>query len=296
MERDAMRCLLLLLVSITIGCSSTPYSDDHVQHVNSVDRKILQDKKVTFSLSDAQLVDLRGKYRSNDTIGQSTIMYQGGAGLIGLLAQIGTHAAIVNSSRNGKLSLAQEQANEQVKPLLDLTKEMTVLTLLGKYSSELLSAEAATKNTLIVRPIFFSNSEMNQLSLKLVAWIPSEQKGRKKKFLYQNIVEVYGSSLDDTERQSLLLNTDDMLTSKLSKLLQTAMHVVSNDLKGIYDRVDRTNKTYFIKEGTQNKVVRGSLVEENCGYYVIQDLHSWLIAFPAQEATENYQSDLLEQC
>ncbi|MFT4747230.1 MAG: hypothetical protein ACI8XG_001308 [Congregibacter sp.] len=39
-------------------------------------------------------------------------MYQGGAGLIGLLAQIGTHAAIVNSNRDGKLSMAQEQANE----------------------------------------------------------------------------------------------------------------------------------------------------------------------------------------
>jgi hypothetical protein len=171
-----------------------------------------------------------------------------------------------------------------------------VLTLLGKYGSEMLSPDTATKETLIVKPIFFSNSEMNQLSLKLLAWIPSEQKGKKKTFLYQNMVEIYGSSLDVTESQNLLLNTDDMLRSKLSKLLQTAMYVVSNDLKGIYGRVDRANKTYFIKEDTHNKVIRGSLVEEHCGYYVIQDLHSWLIAFPAQEPSANHQSDLHEQC
>ncbi|MFT4747229.1 MAG: hypothetical protein ACI8XG_001307 [Congregibacter sp.] len=173
---------------------------------------------------------------------------------------------------------------------------MSVVSLLGKYSSELVSADTATKDTLIVRPIFFSNSAMNQLSLKLVAWIPSGEKARKRQFLYQNMVEVYGPSFDDIERQNLLLNTDGMLTSKLSKLLQTALHAVSNDLKGVYGRVDTANKTYFIKQDTKNKPVRGSLVDENCGYLVFQDLHPWLIAFSVQDATENAQPDLLEQC
>ena len=296
-----MRFLFIFISLGLIGCGSTPYRDDYTKYVNLIPENYFDDSSFKFSFVTSQNVDLRGLYSQNDVVDSTPILYQGGPGLAGLAAvliQVGGHSSLVQHQRNEKLSREQEKANEPILPLINLTKELPLIDLLGKHRSQLVSTENDISEPINIKPIFFSNSDMTKLSLKSVVWLPfkDNNKGRKKKFKYKNLIQVYSQKLNKSQQEKLVNGDKEFISEVLSSLLTTAIHITKNELTGQYSKVKSPNQTFFIEDGSDKKVIRGSVVAETCGYQIIQDIHSWFIAYPKPEITTSINNDFTTQC
>lgn len=275
-----MRALIAALLFITlVGCVSAPYRDDYTTHVNARSESY-DGNDLEFVLVDGALVDMRGIYAKDDTTSSSPIMYQGGAGLAGLLVQIGTHASIINSQRDQKLSAAQKKANGDISTLISLAEEIDLLALTEKADSGLFkpvdaSASAAVVN---IKPIFFASSAMNQVSLNTIAWIDAKGGSEGDAPIYQNLIQVFSPKLSTQQSERLANGDKRLLSSIVSSLLDTSLKVAKADLTGKYSNVNIPDKTHLVEKHFGAKVVRGAVVDQACGYVVIRDIRSWYIA------------------
>jgi hypothetical protein len=280
----------MLVTCSLLGCGSTPYTDDYAKHINVVPKNHYNDDNFRFSFTSNTSVDLRGIYVSDDTANASPMVYFGGAGIVGMLAQIGTHSSIVNSQRNERLAFQQQEANTPILPLIDLANELPLNQLVGQYHSELVNDTPLDSDILTVKPIFFSNKEMTRLSLKSIVSLPitkTKKTRKKQKFKYQNMIQVYAPKIEKTQSNDLLSKETDILSKTLASLLQTALHIAKSDLTGKFNTKHSEVKTFIIEEANKKKVIRGTLIAEQCGYQIIKDLHSWFIATPSDSEPEN---------
>ncbi|NAW65915.1 hypothetical protein CAG70_02940 [Photobacterium halotolerans] len=280
---------LLMLASLSlVGCGSTPYQDDYARHINNLPNGIISDSVFQFSFEGATLVDMRGKYQPDDSVDPTQIMYHGGAGVIGLLAQVGTYSALIQSQRTEKLLQEQEKANETILPLIELTKNIPLGNLVGEYGSHYSQTETPNAQTIRVKPIFFSNREMNKLSLKSIVWLPNEG---YTDIRYKNLIQVYGPHLDESQRESILNGDQAQLADVLSSMLKGTIYIIRNELAGKYASAKSNQETFLFKNETGVKAIRGTVVEEKCGYQIIKDIRSWYIAYPKPEtAMKNFST------
>ena len=294
-----MRSLLLITSLILVGCGATPYQDDYTKHVNLLENSYFTDSNYKFSFSEEnQSVDLRGVYSQDDTAYSTPIMYQGGAGLAGAVAQLATHGTIINSMRDSKLAAEQVQANQIIQPLINIAQEIPLNDLVGEHHPHLVNFNEASTDTIIIKPIFFSNSEMTELSIKSIVWIPlaKEQKKRKKKFKYKNMIQVYSPKMSETDHKKLLNGDTEVVKQILSSLLNTTLHIAEDALKGQYAKVTSPAETFLIENESENQVIRGYVVADKCNYQVIRDLRLWLFARPKNDGTSLVDSDTQAQC
>lgn len=294
-----MRSLLLITSLILVGCGATPYQDDYTKHVNLLENSYFTDSNYKFSFSEEnQSVDLRGVYSQDDTAYSTPIMYQGGAGLAGAVAQLATHGTIINSMRDSKLAAEQVQANQIIQPLINITQDIRLSDLVGEHHPHLVNFNEASTDTIIIKPIFFSNSEMTELSIKSIVWIPlaKEQQKRKKKFKYKNMIQVYSPKMSETDHKKLLNGDTEVVKQILSSLLNTTLHIAEDALKGQYAKVTSPAETFLIENESENQVIRGYVVADKCNYQVIRDLRLWLFARPKNDGTSLVDSDTQAQC
>lgn len=278
--------LTLFVMSALSACNSTPYRDDYAQHVQLKPTHQMQLSDITIQFEEAEFVELRGLYNHDDAMSGSAIMYDGSAGLAGMLVQIGAHAVMVNSGRDNKLSAQQKQANKNIQLLLDRTGQLPLSTLVNNDSIVVAAAQSGD-NTLRIKPIFFSNPKMSRLSLKLVAWLPNTDKKanlKKSPFRYQNMVHIYGL-LPESDDSVLLDITADELTESYRHLFNTAIAIVKQDVTGKFKLTDAKAQSFILKQDFRNTVIRGKLAAEDCNYQIVKNLRNWFIAIP--KATAN---------
>ena len=263
------------------ACNSTPYRDDFAQHVQLNPTNQLQLSDITIQFDDTKFVELRGLYNQDDAMSGTGIMYDGSAGLAGMLVQIGAHAAMINSGRDSKLSAQQEKANRNIQLLLDRTGQLPLTTIIDD-KNVLVTAAQSGDNTLRIKPIFFSNAKMSRLSLKLVAWLPNTDKKanlKKSPFRYQNMVHIYGP-LPENDDSVLLDITAEELNEAYRHLFNSAIAIVKQDVSGQFSLSEAKTQSFILKQDFRNTVIRGKLAAENCNYQIVKNLRNWFIAIP----------------
>ncbi|GGF62970.1 hypothetical protein [Alteromonas lipolytica] len=282
------RLIALLVLLAMAGCSSTtPYRDDYARHVNSDNAAPFSTESFRMVLVDPEQVDLRATYENDNTVGDSSVLYQGGSGAAGLLAmvaQIGIHSSLVSSQREEKLAAMQQQANQRILPLLDNAGAMSVTELMPEAQSAWLATDEMPAEALQVKPIFFSAQDLSRLSLKMVIWVTDPKGSKKRPDKYKNLIQVYGKPLNETEKTELRNGNKQLLAQHLSGLLTTALDMAKRAATGYYPTAGGTMKTYKIQKQGKNKVIRASQVDDTCQYTVVRDLRKWLIALPKSPA------------
>ncbi|WP_330959710.1 hypothetical protein [Photobacterium sp. 53610] len=274
--------LLTLTAVSLVGCGSTPYRDDYARYTNQLSNSTISESEFQFSFEDATFVDMRGVYLPDDSVDSTPMMYQGGAGVVGLLAQVGTHSAIIQSQRTEKLAQEQEKANQKILPLIDVTKDIPLAELVGEYGTSLFQVAPEMTQTFRVKPIFFSNTDMNKLSLKSIVWLPNED---NTDVTYKNLIQVYGPHLDESQRNAILNGDRKQLAQLLSSMLKGTIYIIKNELSGKYTSAKSKQQTFLIENDAGVEAIRGAVIEEKCGYQIIKDIRSWYIAYPKPETT-----------
>jgi hypothetical protein len=290
-----MRILIPIISLIMVGCGSTPYQDDYTKHVNLLGNNYLTKENYKFSFVDDDLsVDLRGLYSQNDTTASTPIMYYGDAGIAGALVQLTTHSVIINSQRDAKLASQQIEADQFIQPLINLSRDISLNDLVGEHRAHFVAFNQQATDTVVIKPIFFSLTDMSELSLKAIVWMtqPKDQQQKRQKFKYRNMIQVYSPKLTESQYQQILEGDKNILPEILTSLLKKTLDITEAALTGQYDNNNKKTQTFLINTESNNQVLRGFIAAEKCDYQVIQDIHHWLVAYPIARL-EN-QADL--QC
>jgi hypothetical protein len=279
--------LILLLFTALTGCKSVK-RDDYVQATLLPEQNLISATEFKFYLDTQLPIDIRGDYSHNRSIEGANMLYQGPPAAA--LAQLFTHAAIASSLKEEKLRAQQDEANEAILPLRNLANSIQLDSIIAEntfYSSEL---NPDNKKLVNVKPIFFADSTMTNLSLKLVAWIdlPKSKKSKKAKKMYQNIIEVHAKPLTKEERDILLSDSSE-LTLRLQKLFNSAVMSVQRDVSGEYSS-PVAQQTLHILEGKKKEFVRGEVLEKSCESVVVKNLRNWIIHYPSAKVANLNQN------
>lgn len=294
MEFKLPLILVVLSAILLSGCGSTIRQDGYVKHVNRLDLKKVSSEEIKFSLPESHSITLHAIHHKDATATQTSVVYTGSAGLGGLIAQIGTHAALVESSRSNKLTKVQEQANLAIKPLIDITDLNSIASLKNLNLNKLESELQISTNNFKIKPIFYSSRDMKSISLKMAIWQERETKRNKGKYNYLNLVQIYGDPFTQVQLDKIKQGEHDIFLSKLSRYLNQAILIAEKDILGHYRNVNKVTKTFLVKQGGKSKVVRGKLLEKDCKFSVIKNLHSWLIYLPNDKDVINAELALQE--
>jgi len=279
--------LILLLFTALTGCKSVK-RDDYVRATLLPEQNLISATEFKFYLDTQLPIDIRGDYSHNRSIEGANMLYQGPPAAA--LAQLFTHAAIASSLKEEKLRAQQDEANEAILPLRNLANSIQLDSIIAEntfYSSEL---DPDNKKLVNVKPIFFADSTMTNLSLKLVAWIdlPKSKKSKKAKKMYQNIIEVHAKPLSKEERDVLLSDSSE-LTLRLQKLFNSAVMSVQRDVSGEYSS-PVAQQTLHILEGKKKEFVRGEVLEKSCESVVVKNLRNWIIHYPSAKVANLNQN------
>jgi len=277
--------LILLLFTALTGCKSVK-RDDYVRATLLSEKNLISATEFKFYLDTQLPLDIRGNYSHNRAIEGANVLYQGPPAAA--LAQLFTHAAITSSLKEEKLREQQDEANKAISPLRNLANSIQLNSIVESnafYSSE---PNQNDKKQVNVKPIFFSDSTMTNLSLKLVAWIdlPKSEKAKKAKKpkktkMYQNIIEVHAKPLTEKERDLLLADSSN-LTLHLQKLFNSAVLSVRRDVAGEYSS-PVPQQTLHILQGEKKKFVRGEILDKSCESVVVKNLRNWIIHYPSEK-------------
>ena len=296
-----MRSAIVAVFLVCIfGCGSVPKVDDYAQHVGLKSGfNGFENQLPIFKLVYNEPIDIRGKHSSDDSINANPILYQGGAGVLGLFAQIATHAAINNAARNKKVSKAQIAANRFLEPLAVKIAEINIGDLADFSSKEYKIDSSLDSSGLVVniRPIFFVAQDFEYITLKNIVSITKNfTKGsslRKRKssngFHYQNLIEVYSRKYSEDEKKSFTsLSESSFMIEELQRILHQSLSLAAREIKGHYQNSTSKITTHTLKKNNSNLYIRGSQVDSLCQKIVIKNLRSWLVAIPIKgEKIEN---------
>ncbi|MBQ4811246.1 hypothetical protein A7985_01840 [Pseudoalteromonas luteoviolacea] len=287
--------LLVSLVTIAAlaGCKS-PKRDDYVVAKSLNKDDVIEQSEFKFYLDLNAPVEIRGEYSHDRSIDSAQVMYYGTPGAA--LVQVFSHAAINSSLKEQRLKEQQEEANRYIGPLIEASKQVTHVTLTEDMSDYVVKQlPVAGDKTVNVKPIFFSNQDMNKLSLKLIAWIEkpksSKTKSRKKlsNLMYQNIIEVHGSTWSE-ETATALMDGQADIADHYEALFVRAVESLKKDLSGTYSQTPQ-QQTLHIKKKNTKQFLRASVIEQSCEYVVIKNLRNWILHYPA-----SYVTNIQNQC
>lgn len=283
-----MRFISVALSLALVGCASSPHQSNFVGNGYVAVPKPASEAELTFKILNEQNVDMRGIHSKDDSVEGAAVLYQGGAGLAGLLVQIGTHAALVKGQRAGKLSAQQEEANKKISSLIEITNGIPPLDLVGMHRSQFVTADEKGAHTISMEPVFFSNESMTRISLDLTLWT-AESKGdgaHDGAFKYQNRLKVHAPKLTEEQSGAFVKGDRSYISETLSFLLQTAIHIIKQDATGQLDNTQNPVKTYHLESDSGRRVLRGRSLVNKCGFQVVRDIRSSIVIFPSSKAGE----------
>jgi hypothetical protein len=274
---------LLILLS---GCKSTAKSDDYVQFTQLSGNAYELDSLPVFLLKNSEKIDIRGEYNVSNAVDSAGILYQGGAGIAGLLAQIATHAVINDNVRDGQLSAAQSDANKVLQPISHLIADMDTAHITVEDAEEYsLAIPSVTSGEHIKsRPIFFVAANFSSISLKNIVWIDGVSASKRKsknKYKYSNLIQVSSRKFTNEEKKALLEPENaDFLKKELQNLFHESLTIASREVKGNYRNSKNKMETFRLLGSSSKRYFRAEKVDTINDKLIVRNLRSWLVAMP----------------
>lgn len=266
------------VLATCVACS-TPHNNSYTQHINTLNHSPFKESNFTYHFSGSQNVTLLGLYEGDNDANSGPVLYAGGAGIAGLVIQMGAHSAIINSNRRSKLEQEQQKANAAIAPLIEIAGRISLQDL---DTSRRYSEDTTGSQTLSIQPTFYANASMSHIVLKAIAHVPAQSMDSNTRYVYKNLIQVYSQELSDSTLQAILNGDEKRLSTILSPMLTTAVDLAKGDVTGQFT-TSGDQQTYLAEMGNTKKVFRGVLVKQSCQYQIVRDIHRWIVAIPETE-------------
>jgi hypothetical protein len=274
-----MRYFPIFLAAILSACASQKH-DDYTKYQILETNLDYSKKNFVIQVDKKKSVDFRGIYNTDQSVEHGPIMYEGGAGAGGFLAQVLVHAAISSNMQNNKLSQQETQANKILSPFKTTIENLSQESLI--HESNLYHFEDNPDDNDIIltsNPIFFLSQDMTSITLKNI--ISAKQKNSKN-VIYDNLVEVISKELPSKEIiEKFNENKGESIKKMTRELYQHSLMLALSDLKGNYDTSETPHKNFRFKQGKKSRFERGASIEQNEDTSTIRNLRGWLISYPS---------------
>lgn len=280
-----MKKQILITCLMLTACASKPKQDDYLQHVAPSQSVLQESQPVQVLLNAATPLDVRGEYSADDSVNAGNVMYSGAAGIVGMMAQVATHAAISSNMQDSKLSEQQVAANRVLLPLEGVIKATTQQHLQQPSSSVAYTDDATATQLLVSRPIFYMSQDASTVSLRHMVTLQQQNKKGKGKptVLYQNVIEVYAPSVSNEKSKAAIEHWKDnkgaLFLQTTQSLYAKSMAIVLDDIRGKITSTGQ-QKTISFAYGKITRTERATLLSNDCHYTTVRNLRGWLMSIP----------------
>ncbi len=275
-----MRHILTLILTVfVLGCAA-PKKDNYIAYERNENIQVNHDK-LGVLISGPEKIDIRGIINGVNDTEAGHMVYLGGAGVAGLFAQIATHAAAADETKNRKLSEQQIRANKVLEPLSHKIADLTISHLKvndSGFSFIETPDEEHYEHILITQPVFYMSQDCGSLSVKNVVRLVSRDKVDA--IIYQNLVEVIDNETVAPEEHTYI--NEQNIQEKLKALYIQSLRIATGDIAGMMKAKIDKKENFKIGKGLNFRFDRGMRLSTACGQQVFRNLRGWVVAFNEQ--------------
>lgn len=318
--RFVARCIAVLFAGTAIATANAP------------EALILVDSGFSVRLPKSDLVAFRGMVNLDQAGGpNASMMYPGGAGLVGFIAAIATHGALVEASKNSEKARLQVEADKVLIPYVkvlekfssrDLIEGALVRLELPSGKASVVSKDATpTGWVLESNPVFTLTQDRSAVIVENAVLVYAANAPKQPRF--QNFVRVVSnvrrlvppaagasksevpasaaSSASPTASAGTLFAAVDALADDIpggERLVQESIGLMAESIRLVLDELasgeassGETQTTIRYQEGSLQKVERAHLVKAFCDRVVIRTLRGWLMSVPLRPNPGAQQQD-----
>jgi hypothetical protein len=216
------------------------------------------------------------------------ILYQGGAGLAGLLVQVLAHAAITNAARSSQKNTLQDEADKVLSDYRsaidgfapdDLLRRTTAL--LRASAPELRDAGAA-RWAVEVLPIFRMTQDRRALIVDSVVTVRATDAVDVVRRVAVRVVS--DPLLAEGAAERWATDEGEPLKRESTKLLAQAVELSLSDIAGRWDASAAPQRTIRYDEGGDERVERAQVLDQGCSRSLVRTLRGDLMSVPRRGA------------
>jgi len=213
--------------------------------------------------------------------------------ILGLVAAVATHGAIVETSKNKEKTRLQEEADRVLDPYKEVLAAFSYrelmergLPLLNIASAPALIAATDVGDGWIVEsfPVFVMTQDRSALVLENALSIYAAKTPTVVR--YRNIVKVVSNAQEGEDLPALWGAAEGKLLKEESALLFAHSLRLLLQAAGIAPSGVSAERTFRYSEGKEQRMERAQLVRESCGRAVIKTLRGWLMSVPLRLPAE----------
>jgi hypothetical protein len=282
----------------------------------------LAESGFTVKVPQAATVPFRGMVNYDKAGMAGGAMMYPAPGLVGFLAAIATHGALVESSKNSEKSRLQVEADRVLEPYAKVLSGWSHADLFDRALAGLslppgvasLAGADATPSGWVLEslPSFTLTQDRSALVLDnaVVVYTAGQAKTPRLQTLVRVVSHARPSSIAPALPASPALSAsepaaappapaasepakaaragadDEQLVRDSVDLMATSLRVVLDELAAEGAPADTKSRTFRYREGAAQRMERGQLVLNRCDRLVIRTLRGWLMSIPVQPGEE----------
>ena len=284
MNKNIFLIALTLIVLWGCGTTSPSVRETGVHYSKDTSDTILPE--LAFIKADGESVPAPffGVLKTETGRTGAALVYQGGAGLAGLFAQVLTHAAIENAAQQEALKKAQEEADVVLAGYTELISKNTQRMLIShsikhlNISRPAISIISPTENMVLAEkqlileslPVFYMSQD--QQSLVLDHQLKAYYKHQPDAVIYQNMAKAISKKQAvDENLNRWKANNGELFIQTTKNLHLSSLQILLEDMyKSLVSQGKDATHKYYI--GNKKHYVRGKVLLSNCKHTAIRNL------------------------
>ncbi|MDB6060431.1 MAG: hypothetical protein JWM78_534 [Verrucomicrobiaceae bacterium] len=286
-----MRLLCFFTILFLCSCSSTNTKQTQYAHKPST---VSANSAFTLKLPSGLGVPYHGEINFDQGAQNSASFLYPAPNLVGFLAAIATHAAIVDSVNNGKKTDLQTNADKILVPYksvvsgfsYDMLKEQSLIKISQnnqKIGTAIPSAEVDSW-TLESVPVYIFSQDQKTLTLQNSVTVYFSNKSTA--IVYQNLIKIISDPIfEKNPVEYWTQNEGEKLKNLSAELLAQSLKIATEEASKDPDIDVATYKTFHYYRGESEQIERGQLIANSCNRIVIRNLRGWIMSVPSHSSS-----------
>lgn len=300
-----IRLLVLFIALVMVGCTSHKPQG----YVKLIDKSsTLPENAQLYVKVPEGIATFIGKAPDYRGKTQSSAMLYPAITPVDFFASVLAHAAVSESVRNSHKNSLQSTADRVIEPYRAYSDSLKNKNLVNQLK-EIALSRGFTLNKyensqhdddliLDITPIYLLNKTEETLILRNQFLVYKKKyqskKGKQKRLLFQNQIEVLsGATIQGSAQEYWLNNDGENLKNEMNQLFSESLNLIAERISSTAKDTNVKYKNYRYNDGDSIVFERAIALSENCEKVIFKTLRGWLKSIPASRIVN--QTECLKQ-
>ena len=258
----------------------------------------LPDPEWAIRLPKDEIVIYKGLYRFDGAGGPGAQILYPAPGIIGLLAAVATHSAIVEGQKKAEKERIQASADKVLTSYQPVLGAYTYRELMQQALAQSPARPGAAGSgggrkligyadqrgaewLIESAPVFFISQDERVIVLDVAFAVYAPQPATTP--VYQNVIRVVSQPQEGGDLAAFwTANQGEKLKQKSALLFAESLDIVRGQVAGAAGPAPGAFKTVRYMEGGSERMERGQIVSARCDRLLLKNLRGWLMSLPAR--------------